>query len=282
MTGASGRNRLRFVRSFTLAWAVLGALPALAQFTPEELAERPKWESFLLTAEIADSEQIRGDLAVTSPWKLDLKADGIARVALWKNPEGMIGGYLEGWRYEIAAYLLDKYLGLGMVPPTVERRFRGDRGSIQLWIPDCMTLKVKLEKKIKTPMIKVLNWNRATYIQRAWDNLIANEDRHTNQILVTPDFRTVLIDHSRSFRIGKKFTKELLYSERHRSGPKLMSELPRAFVAKLKEMTPDAVRTIAGGYLKEAEIAAVLVRRDLILAEIDRLIRESGEANVLY
>ena len=282
MTGASGRDRLRFVLSFTLAWAVLGAVPALAQFTPEELAERPKWESFLLTAEITDSEQIRGDLAVTSPWKLVLKADGVDRVALWKNPEGMMGGYLEGWRYEVAAYLLDKYLGLGMVPSTVERRFRGDRGSIQLWVPDCMTLKVKLEKKIKTPMIRVFNWNRATYLQRAWDNLIANEDRHTNQILVTPDFRMVLIDHSRSFRTGKKFTKELLYSERHRTGPKLMSELPRAFVAKLKEMTPDAVRTIAGGYLKEPEIAAVLVRRDLILTEIDRLIRESGEANVLY
>lgn len=282
MTGASGRNRLRSVLSFTLAWAVLGAVPALAQFTPEELAERPKWESFLLTAEITDSEQIRGDLAVTSPWKLVLKADGLDRVALWKNPDGMMGGYLEGWRYEIAAYLLDKYLGLGMVPSTVERRFRGDRGSIQIWVPDSMTLKVKLEKKIKTPMIKVFNWNRATYLQRAWDNLIANEDRHTNQILVTPDFRMVLIDHSRSFRTGKKFTKDLLYSERHRTGPKLMSELPRAFVAKLKEMTPDSVRTIAGGYLKEAEIAAVLARRDLILTEIDRLIRESGEANVLY
>ncbi len=280
--GASGRNRLRFVLSFALAWAALGAGPAFAQFTPDELAERPNWETFLLTAEIAGSEQIRGDLAVTSPWKLVLKGDGVGREALWKNPEGILGGYLEGWRYEIAAYLLDKYLGLGMVPPTVERRFHGDRGSIQLWVPDGMTLKVKLEKKIRTPMIKVFNWNRATYLQRAWDNLIANEDRHTNQILVTPDFRMILIDHSRSFRTGKKFTKDLIYSERHRTGPKLMSELPRAFVAKLKEMTPDVVRTIVGGYLKEAEIAAVLVRRDLILTEIDRLIRESGEANVLY
>jgi hypothetical protein len=272
----------RLVFASALAWVALGAGPTLAQFTPEELAERPKWESYLLRAEIASSEQIRGDLAVTSPWKLTLRGDNVGRDALWKNPEGMMGGFLEGWRYEIAAYLLDKLLGLGMVPPTIERRFHGDRGSLQLWIPDSMTLKVKLARKVKTPPIKVFNWNRATYLQRAWDNLIANEDRHTNQILVTPDYRMVLIDHSRSFRTGKKFVKTLIYTEKHREGPKLMSELPRAFVEKLKSLTFDAVRTIVGDYLKDAEIEALLTRRDLILAEIDRLVKKEGEANVLF
>jgi hypothetical protein len=272
----------RLIFASALAWVVLGAGSTLAQFTPEELAERPKWESYLLRAEIAGSEQIRGDLAVTSPWKLTLRRDDVSRDALWKNPEGMMGGFLEGWRYEIAAYLLDKLLGLGMVPPTIERRFHGDRGSLQLWIPDSMTLKVKLARKVKTPPIKVFNWNRATYLQRAWDNLIANEDRHTNQILVTPDYRMILIDHSRSFRTGKKFVKELIYTEKHREGPKLMSELPRAFVEKLKSLTFDAVRTIVGNYLKDEEIEAVVARRDLILAEIDRLVNKEGEANVLY
>jgi hypothetical protein len=273
----------RLVLASALAWAALGAGPALAQLAPDELAERPKWESFLLTAEIAGSEQMRGDKAVTSPWRLTLKGgDGAVRDALWKNPEGMIGGFLEGWKYEIAAYLLDKGLGLGMVPPTVERRFHGDRGSLQLWIPDCLTLREKTEQKIKMPMIKVFNWNRATYLQRAWDNLIANEDRHLNQILVTPDFRMILIDHSRSFRTGKKFVKALIYTEKHREGPKLMSELPRAFVEKLKSLTSDAIKTIVGDYLKDQEIEAVMARRDLILAEIDRLVAKGGEANVLY
>ncbi len=272
----------RTIVAAALVWAVLEAGPVRAQFTSEELVERPKWESFLLTAEITGSEQIRGDLAVTSPWRLVLRTDGVVRDALWKNPEGMMGGFLEGWRYEIAAYLLDKALGLGMVPPTVERRFREERGSLQLWIPDSLALKTKLERKIRTPMIKVFSWNRATYLQRAWDNLIANVDRHTNQILVTPDFRMILIDHSRSFRTGKKYVKQLIYTERHREGPKLMNELPRAFVEKLKALTLESVRTITGEYLKDGEIAAVLSRRDLILAEVDRLIRKEGEANVLY
>jgi hypothetical protein len=92
----------------------------------------------------------------------------------------------------------------------------------------------------------------------------------------------ILIDHSRSFRTGKKFVKALIYTEKHREGPKLMSELPRTFVEKLKSLTADAIRTIVGDYLKDAEIEAVLARRDLILAEIDRLIGKNGEANVLY
>lgn len=272
----------KMIVGIATAWLALGAGRALAQFTPEEVAERPKWEAFLLTAEIAASAQLRGDEAVTSPWKLTLKDGDLAREALWKNPSGMMGGFLEGWRYEIAAYLLDKLLGLGMVPPTVERRYHGDRGSLQLWIPDSMTLKTKLARNIKTPLIKVFNWNRMTYLQRAWDNLIANEDRHTNQILVTPDFRMVLIDHSRSFRTGRKFTRDLIYTERHREGPKLMSELPRAFVERLRGLTAEGVKGIVGEYIKDDEVQAMLARRDLILAEVERLVKKEGEANVLY
>ncbi|MCJ7644985.1 MAG: hypothetical protein MUP28_10985 [Candidatus Aminicenantes bacterium] len=264
------------------AMAVLGTVQAFAQFTPEELAEHPKWEEFLRTAEIIKQDQLRGDQAVTSPWQLTLKSGDVVRDALWKNPVGKMAGYLEGWQYEIAAYLLDKYLGLNMVPPTIERRFHEDRGSIQLWIPDCITLKQKTEQKIKTPPVKIFNWNRCTYLQRAWDNLIANEDRHMNQILLTKDWRMILIDHSRSFRSSKKFTQELIYTEKHREGPKLMSELPRAFVEKVKALTFEGIKPVVGECLTDEEINAVLVRRVLILAEIDRLVQKNGEDKVLY
>lgn len=265
-----------------IASILTAALSAFAQLTPDELAMRESFEEFLRTAEIMDEHQIRGDEAVTSPWKLTLKKDGTVRNALWKNPEGKIGGYLEGWKYEIAAYLLDKHLGLNMVPPTVERRFHGDRGSLQLWIPDAMTLKEKTNRKLKTPSVHVFDWNRATYLQRAFDNLIANEDRHMKQILITNDYRMILIDHSRSFRSSKRFTRELIFTENHRDGPKLMSELPKNFVEKLKNLTFESIRTATGDYLKDDEIRAILVRRDLMLEEIDRLIRLNGEDKVLY
>jgi hypothetical protein len=255
---------------------------AAPQFLPEELAQREKQEKFLETAEVVGSKQMIGKKSVTSPWVLTLKLGDATHRGLWKNPEGRMGGYWEGWTYEIAAYRLDKYLGLGLVPPTVERRFNGDRGSCQYWIDDCMSLLDRDEKGIKMPQVKVPGWNRATYLQRLFDNLIANEDRHTNQVLITPDWRMVLIDHSRSFRTAGKFVKGLLYSARNPEGPMLMSELPRAVVEKVRALDFATIRAVVGGYLSDEEIRAVLIRRDLILAEIGRLIKVNGEGKVLY
>lgn len=255
---------------------------SIAQFTPEEIAERPKWEEFLKTAEIVAQKQMGGREAVTEPWKLTLEKDGIRRDALWKNPEGRKKGFLEGWKWEIAAYCLDKYLELNMVPVTVERRFQGNIGSCQLWVTAEMDLRKKSREKIKIPSYKVGYWNRATYLHRAFDNLIANEDRHQGNILITKDWRMVLIDHSRSFRTSKKFTTKLIYTEKHKEGPKEMKKLPRAFVDKLKALNFDVIREVVGEYLTDEEINAVLARRDLIIEWLDKRIKKLGEDEVLY
>jgi hypothetical protein len=266
-----------------LALLALGVnFRALAQFTPEEVAERAKWEEFLAAAEIVGQEQLSGPGAVTNPWKLTLKQGDITRNALWKNISGRPKGYIDSWKYEVAAYRMDKLIGLNMVPPTIEKRFHEERGSCQLWIDAWMTLKKIKEQKIKTPSIKIFYWNRALYLQRAFDNLIGNEDRHQANYLFMPDWRLILIDHSRSFRTSKKFTKELIYTEKHPEGPMLMSELPRALVEKIKALTFESIKNAVGEYLTDEEINAVLTRRDLILQEIDRLIKKNGEENVLY
>ena len=258
--------------------------PALAalQFLPEELAQRETWEKFLETAETVASRQIVSSEAVTSPWVLTLKLGDFTHRGLWKNAQGRMGGYWEGWTYEIAAYRIDKLIGLGMVPPTVERRFRGERGSCQYWIDDCISLKERDEKGLKMPPAKVPGWNRATYLQRLLDNLIANEDRHKNQILITKDWRMVLIDHSRSFRTAGRFTRSLLYSAKNPEGPMLMSELPRAVYEKVKTLDAATIRQAVGEYLTDEEIRAVVVRRDLVLAEIARLVQVNGENKVFY
>jgi hypothetical protein len=61
-----------------------------------------------------------------------------------------------------------------------------------------------------------------------------------------------------------------------------MKQLPRAFVEKMKGLTAESIRAAVGEYLEDEEIKAVLVRRDLILAEIDQLIKKNGEENTLY
>ncbi len=250
-----------------------------AQFTPEEITERAKWEEFLAGAEVVDQEQMVSRRAVTSPWVLTLESDQVKNRGLWKNPSGRMSGYFENWKWEIAAYRLDKLLGLNMVPPTVERRFAGDRGSCQLWIEGCISLKEKAEKNIKTPSYRIFPWNRALYLQRAFDNLIANEDRHQNQYLVTEDFRMILIDHSRSFHTSKKYTKDLIYTKKSNEE---MKQLPADFVAKLRALDFAQIQEAVGEYLTDKEIEAVLLRRDLILKDVEDRIAEMGEDKVLY
>jgi hypothetical protein len=274
--------RKTFVAAVLLFLSVF-CVPALfAQLTPEELAQQAQWEDFLKMADVVGQKQLSGEEAVTSPWVLTLKKGDFTHRGLWKNAEGRQKGYIEGWQYEIAAYRMDRLLGLNMITPTIERRFQGDRGSCQYWIDDTMSLRDRVKQKIKMPSYKVFNWNRATYLQRFFDNLIANEDRSEGNILITKDWRVILIDHSRSFRSSGKFVKNLIYTEKHPEGPKLMSELPRAIVEKAKVLTFESIKGVVGDYLTDDEIKAVLARRDLILAEIDKLIKKNGEGNVLY
>jgi len=272
-----------FLMVFILAFLIGLNLQAFAQFTEEEATEKEKWEVFLQNGEIVSQEQPFSDReAVTKPWVLTLEKDGVTKNALWKNCEGRMRGFVENWRWEIAAYRLDKHLGMNMVPPTVEKRFQNNRGSCQLWVDAKMSLKDKYEQNIKTPSYKVFPWNRALYLQRAFDNLIANEDRHQNQFLITEDWRMILIDHSRSFRTSGKFANKLIYDEKYKEGPRLMKQLPRAFVEKLRSLDMESIKGVVGEYLTDKEIEYVLIRRDLILKWLDNQIKKEGEDKVLY
>jgi len=251
--------------------------PSFAQLTSDELAEREKWEKFLEEAEITEwSQPLDPRLAVTEPWRLKLEKDGVVKYGWWKNVDGRYKGYMDRWRWEIAAYRLDKLLGLNMIPPYVEKRFQEDRGVISLEATYMMKYREKQEKKIKCPNRYVYSFNRATYLWRFWDNLIANEDRNWGDIFITEDWRIIIIDHSRSFRTYKKF------KHKRKGNDEPIKELPRALVEKLKSLNFEMIKNAVGEYLTDKEINAVLVRRDLLLKEIDRLIEKFGEDKFFY
>jgi hypothetical protein len=254
-----------------------------AQFTASEQAEYEKWEDFLRTAQVVADEQIV-EFAVTNPWLLTLEKDGVRRKALWKDVYGdRVKGFKETWKGEIAAYRLSRALGLHMVPVTVEREFRGRRGSCQLYVEAWNNMEAIFRKKLNPPGIKAMHNARNLCLQRAFDNLIYNVDRHQRNYLITEDWRMVLIDHSRSFSTGKRASTDLIYDEKNRENPKfIMETLPRAFYEALKALTPESVRTAVGEYLTDDEIAALMARRDLIVAWLDKRVAALGEAKVFY
>lgn len=275
------KNTITFLVFFLLTSSFCLAWPQLA---PEQVAERVKWEEFLETAEIAGYDQpLNPREAVTEPWRLTLKKDGVTMYAWWKNVEGRPKGFPDSWKWEIAAYRLDKYLGLNMIPPIVMKRFRGNRGSCSLDYGNTITLRQKKAQDLKPSSgAQVASLNRVTYLQRAFDNLIANSDRNEGDVLYTKDWRMILIDHSRAFSTSKKYTKKLLFDENSKPAPKPMRRLPRAFVEKLRSMNSGTIKEAVGEYLTDREIECVLIRRDLIIENLSERIDKLGEASVLY
>jgi len=275
------RKNFYFLAIFFLTSLICQGWP---QLTQEQVAERAKWEEFLLTAEIVGYDQpLNPRDAVTEPWRLTLKKDGVTMYAWWKNVEGRPKGYLDSWKWEIAAYLLDKQLGLNMIPPIVVKRFREDKGCCSLDYGNTITLRQKIEQDLKPSSgAQMASLNRATYLQRAFDNLIANADRNQGDVLYTNDWRMLLIDHSRAFYTSKKYTNKLLFDENSKPTPKPMRSLPRSFVEKLKSLNFETIKETVGEYLTDKEIEAVLIRRDLIMDNLDKRIGKLGEAAVLY
>jgi len=249
------------------------------QFTPDELALRPQLEEFLKTAAIIDSREI-GE-GVTKPLKLLLKNDFSEHSGCWKNPKGKQMGYLEGWQYEIAAYAMDKLLGLHMIPPTVEREFKGKRGSLQFWVQSDMSDLERMQQGLRVPREKLAQWSKQKYLTRAFDCLIANEDR-TQQNIRYKDWRTIIIDHSRSFRSASKYTKRLMYGKKGLKSEKLIRQLPREFVNKIKALDFAAIKQAVGKYLTDKEIESVLKRKILLLAEIKEMVKVIGEDIFFY
>lgn len=267
------------------AFLLGGGRPALAQFTPEELKQRPFWEEFLKTAPIVRSERI-GE-GVTNPYAVYLKNGDDEQKACWKNPSGIQDGFLEGWQYEIAAYELDKLIGLNMIPPTVEREFEGRRGALSYWAKSKTSLLRMQEQNIEIPRAVLPQADKMKYLTRAWDCLIGNEDRTQQNVLYTEDWRMILIDHSRAFRSSGKFSRQLMFGrngiKKFADGkPILFRRLPRSFVEKIKALDFPTLKAAVGPYLTDQEIEAVLKRKALLLEEIAAMIKESGEDNVLY
>lgn len=188
---------------------------------------------------------------------IDLKDDGSA---IFKPLEGE-KGYLRTrvkrgsyYKRERAAYVVDRFLTLGLVPPTVIRDLDGKVGSLQEFVPDTN------EIWAETPKAEEL------YALGIFDYIIWNSDRHDSNFLVK-DGKIYAIDHGLSF--GRD-TLRVYQSFVGKQAPELLINALKEFLEDVSRQK--LLREFLRELLPEKEIEACFAR----IEWIGKLLIEKG------
>jgi hypothetical protein len=179
--------------------------------------------------------------------------------------------FVDSWRYNVAAYELAVLLGLGdMMPVTVERSYAGRRGALSWWVDDVLMDEEGRQKAAETgPDPGGLARQQQT--MAVFAALVYDVDRNKGNVLYPKDWRLVLIDFTRAFRLGREI-----------AWPVAAMRIRRALFERLEKLTAGGIRRVAERYLNTFEIDAVIARRDLLLAHFRRLAAARGDAAVFY
>ena len=222
---------------------------------------------------------------VTAPKRLTLSDGSIEHDAVFqaiddrKLVEHLGGGgrqqttelnFVDSYKYNIAAYELAVLLGLDhMMPVYVERRWNGQLGSISWFVPTLMDESERIKKKIQPPSPP--DWNNQMYRMRVFSALLRDTDRNLTNVLITHQWKVMMIDFTRAFRLQP----ELLHL-------KDLQRIDRQLFAKLESVPAGEFKAAVKDFLTKSELEAVIKRRDLLVAHFRKQIADLGEARVLY
>jgi len=170
---------------------------------------------------------------------------------------------------EPAAYALSELLGFEMVPPAVRRTVRGKRASVQIWVEGVMVALERNERGLQPPDPQ--HYLKQLDQMRVFDNLINNIDRNMGNILIDPEWRIWLIDHSRSFMRHKALP-----------APEGVRRIESDVWERLQKVSDEDLEAAVKPFLGGPERAALLERRRLLVERIEEQIAELGEDAVVF
>ena len=210
--------------------------------------------------EVMDDEALADIL--TNGTIVDSKMDGTA----WKlvqvtADENTVLAYFnelpghKGFLPDLAAYRLDRMLGLDMVPVTVHREIDGKQGTLQFVPAATLSERERVADGHgnKVPCSLEKQWN-AMYI---FDALIQNPVRTPLSMLYSPDnWQLMLVSHEYSFST-------------RRSRPTYLRDVELAIGEQwrtaLRELDNDLLRAELGDVLDKRRLAALRDRRDVLI-----------------
>lgn len=193
------------------------------------------------------------------------------RMATFTFPDGTTErDFRDRYTYNIAAYRLDRMIGLNMVPVSIRRRVDGYNAAVTWWVDDVqMTDADRFRDNIFPPPDS--DWVRQESEAVIFQELIRNTDANRGNTVITNDWRMWLIDFTRAFRAQPELFNPF----------QLPHQLRRSLYDGLGSLTLDGLRDALDGLMDRRRIEAILERRDAIIRHFDDLIAARGEEEVL-
>jgi hypothetical protein len=166
--------------------------------------------------------------------------------------------FQDSWRFNVAAYRVDRLIGLNMVPVSVSRTWRMSPAAVTWWVDDVMMDEGKrLKDKVQPPNSAL--WNEQMQLVRVFDQLIYNVDRNIGNLLIGNGWRLWAIDHTRAFRMHDTL-----------KSPANITRCDRQVLARMKELNREELKRSIGDFVTDYEINGLLARRDKIVALIEK------------
>ena len=156
---------------------------------------------------------------------------------------------------ELAAYKLDRMLGLGMVPVTVRRDIAGKEGTLQFVPAATMTERerVAVGRGSSTPC----PLDKQVSTMSVFDTLIHNTARTPSTMVYSPDdWSLMLVDHENAFGVQQEWP---AYPE----GVEL--SVGDQWRTALQALDNEALRSGLGDVLDERRLSALASRRDALI-----------------
>jgi hypothetical protein len=231
------------------------------------LGRAAEYEDFLKNAVVTRLEAV--PVGVTKPVRCYFAPGGLVESIAFKSIKpGRQTGFWESYKSEMAAYELDKLLGLEMIPPTVEKRVKNDLGAAVMWVSPVRSFQ-QMGGPPTPPSEHFDAWNRQMAKAKMFDNLINNRDPNLGNWLVDPAWNLILIDHTRAFAPGKDMVHK-------------MNRIEKGLWQRMLALEAASLKPALDPYLDGGQIKDILERRDRMQKEIDKMVAERGEANVFF
>jgi len=256
---------------FTLTiMTVVLFISGVSSLDSNHFLNQDEMEKYLKNAPILSIEKDL-ELGRTNFWRITLNDGKKERRAIFKHVDRPRPHILsDSYKYELAAYKLNKMLSLNIVPPLVERTINNQEGSLQLLVENVITERERALKKIKPKNPQ--EFKNDLDLINLFRILVHDQSSDTNDILIQLDnWKVWRVDFSMAFFPSSDILPESRIERCSKSLFKNLMDIKNRHLEK--ELDP---------YLNKREINGLIERKNTIIRTIRNLIKLNGEEAVLF